>query len=69
MGWSNRFLREKQKRSVDAISSSDARLIPRIDGDLGLTARNLVLALVLSAPVVDALISISDEIHTLARSE
>jgi hypothetical protein len=46
---------EKQKQSVDAISSSDARLIPRIDSDLGLTTRNLDLALVLSAPIVDAL--------------
>jgi hypothetical protein len=50
------FCAEEIEVSADAISSSDARGFPRIGGDLGVTAaRNLVLALVLSAFIVDAL--------------
>jgi hypothetical protein len=49
------FCAEETEVSADAISSGDARGFPKIGGDLGLTARNFVLALVLSVSIVDAL--------------
>jgi hypothetical protein len=49
------FLRNEKKRGADVTTSADTRWFSRIGRDLGLTARNLILAPVLRAPIVYAL--------------